>query len=129
MGPGLCVAKFLRGQATLPNLEVTKLVSHLYKLMAFKRKMERQSSKTSRAYDVISRLGRWACPRLVLLVSMLLSIALLLVCDSISAQSSFNVAKFDRARVLTAANKYLTEEPMTITASKSPRSAGGLHDF
>jgi hypothetical protein len=48
----------------------------------------------------------------------------------VTAQSSsFNVAKFDRARVLTAANQYLSEKPMTITASQSPRSAGGLHDF
>jgi len=50
--------------------------------------------------------------------------------DSLTtAQSSFSVAKFDRARVLKAANQYLSEQPMTITAAKSPRSAGGLHDF
>jgi len=54
----------------------------------------------------------------------------MLVCNPIAAQSSsFNIAKFDRARILKAANQYLTEEPMTITASTSPRSAGGLHDF
>src|SRR6266850_1272946 len=48
----------------------------------------------------------------------------------VTAQSSsFNVAKFDRARVLKAANQYLKEVPITITASQSPRSAGGLHDF
>jgi len=41
----------------------------------------------------------------------------------------FNVARFDRPRVLKAANEYLTEPPITITASTSPRSAGGLHDF
>ena len=35
----------------------------------------------------------------------------------------------ERTRVLTAAQKYLTEQPLTITASSSPRSAGGLHDF
>src|SRR5213079_141506 len=48
----------------------------------------------------------------------------------IAAQrSDFDVAKFDRARVLKAANQYLSEKPITITASHSPRSAGGLHDF
>ncbi len=41
----------------------------------------------------------------------------------------FDVAVFDRARVLKAANQYLKEEPITITASTSPRSAGGAHDF
>ncbi len=42
---------------------------------------------------------------------------------------TLNVAAFDRARVLKAANQYLKEEPLTITASTSPRSAGGAHDF
>jgi len=35
----------------------------------------------------------------------------------------------ERARVLKAANQYLTEPPITITASRSPRSAGGVHDY
>jgi hypothetical protein len=35
----------------------------------------------------------------------------------------------DRTRVLHAADAYLAEAPITITASHSPRSAGGLHDF
>src|SRR5438874_2534909 len=48
----------------------------------------------------------------------------------IAAQrSDFDVAKFDRARVLKAANQYLSEKPITITASHSPRSTGGLQDF
>src|SRR5438477_13138 len=42
---------------------------------------------------------------------------------------AFDVAAFDRARVLKAANQYLSEQPATITASHSPRSAGGAHDF
>jgi len=46
----------------------------------------------------------------------------------ISAQS-IDVAKLDKARILKAANQYLTEAPITITSSQSPRSAGGLHDF
>ena len=61
----------------------------------------------------------------------------LLICGSIllasmpiaAQQRMFNVAKFDRARVIEAANRYLREPPITITASTSPRSAGGSHDF
>ncbi|HSB28305.1 MAG TPA: alginate lyase family protein [Pyrinomonadaceae bacterium] len=48
---------------------------------------------------------------------------------SISAQTSFDLARLERARVLKAANEYLKEQPITITASHSPRSAGGVHDF
>jgi hypothetical protein len=44
-------------------------------------------------------------------------------------ETEFNVGRFDRVRVLAAANQYLKEQPTTITASTSPRSAGGLHDF
>jgi hypothetical protein len=41
----------------------------------------------------------------------------------------FDVAQFDRARVIKAADSYLNDKPVTVTASHSPRSAGGLHDF
>src|SRR5258705_5082178 len=47
----------------------------------------------------------------------------------VAQKPPFNVASFDRARVLKAANQYLKEAPITITASSSPRSAGGLHDY
>src|SRR4051812_37607490 len=46
-----------------------------------------------------------------------------------SAPLRVNIRGIDRARVLRAANQYLTEKPVTITASASPRSAGGPHDF
>ena len=39
------------------------------------------------------------------------------------------VAKVDRERILRAANQYLTEAPVTVTASHSDRSAGGMHDY
>jgi hypothetical protein len=58
--------------------------------------------------------------------------ALLLIFNAVtaSAQSQrFDLAAIDRARVLKAANQYLSEKPITITASSSPRSAGGRHDF
>lgn len=35
----------------------------------------------------------------------------------------------ERARVLRDAGRYLSESPITVTASHSPRSAGGLHDY
>ena len=55
---------------------------------------------------------------------------MLLICTQTAAQqTTFNVAAFDRQRILTAANQYLKEAPITITASHSPRSAGGRHDF
>src|SRR3954467_2869857 len=52
-----------------------------------------------------------------------------LVIAVVSAQSRLDVAVFDKGRVLKAANRYLKEQPVTITASSSPRSSGGLHDF
>src|SRR5205823_3546477 len=35
----------------------------------------------------------------------------------------------DRARVLKHADAWLNDDPITVTASRSPRSAGGVHDF
>ena len=53
-----------------------------------------------------------------------------LICWSVAAQqTTFKVAAFDRQRILKAAHQYLKEAPITITASHSPRSAGGMHDF
>ncbi|HKS72907.1 MAG TPA: alginate lyase family protein [Terriglobales bacterium] len=39
------------------------------------------------------------------------------------------IAEIDRGWVLAAADKYLTERPITITAYHSPRSKGGKHDY
>jgi Alginate lyase len=49
--------------------------------------------------------------------------------SALSQSRTVDVAAIDRARILKAANQYLSEKPITITASSSPRSAGGLHDF
>ncbi len=46
-----------------------------------------------------------------------------------AAAAKFDLAAEERPRVLKAAAKYLSEEPVTVTASGSPRSAGGKHDF
>src|SRR5437867_2818006 len=47
----------------------------------------------------------------------------------IRPEKPFDVAAFDRKRVLSAAEKYLLEKPTTVTAATSERSAGGPHDF
>ena len=62
--------------------------------------------------------------------SILIFGILSLGCLTVAAQGqTLDVAAFDRARILKAANQYLNEAPITITASHSPRSAGGMHDF
>ena len=43
--------------------------------------------------------------------------------------AAFDVAAIERARVLRNAAKYLNEKPVTVTASSSPRSTGGKHDY
>ena len=40
-----------------------------------------------------------------------------------------DVASFDRARILKAAAQWLTEPPITITAFRAERSAGGANEF
>ncbi len=43
--------------------------------------------------------------------------------------TAHEIAEIDRGWVLRAADKYLTEPPITITAYHSPRSHGGKHDY
>jgi hypothetical protein len=62
------------------------------------------------------------------LVSLTCSVFVVCV-PAFGQKLSISVAAFERSRVISAANKYLKERPITITASHSPRSAGGLHDF
>jgi hypothetical protein len=52
-----------------------------------------------------------------------------LALSAILCAQQFDVAAFDRARVIKAADAYLKDQPVTVTAAHSPRSAGGLHDF
>ena len=40
-----------------------------------------------------------------------------------------NVAEVDRKRILAAAQRYIKEEPITMVAYSSRRSAGGKHDY
>src|SRR4029078_8125913 len=60
------------------------------------------------------------------LASVLAANCLLL---NVAFAQGLNVARLDRDRVLKAANQSPKEQPVTITASTSPRSAGGVHDF
>jgi hypothetical protein len=71
-----------------------------------------------------SRPGLYAVARFAGLVSLLIA-----NCSTTVSAQKLNVAAIDRTRVIKAANQYLSEKPITITASSSPRSAGGLHDF
>ncbi len=43
--------------------------------------------------------------------------------------SGMDLRAFEKPRVLRAAARYLNQPPVTVTASQSPRSAGGLHDY
>jgi hypothetical protein len=51
------------------------------------------------------------------------------LCAAHARGASIDVKQLDRERVLKAADAYLKEEPITVTAASSPRSAGGKHDF
>ena len=46
-----------------------------------------------------------------------------------AGRAEIDLAALERTRVLAAATRYLKEAPLTVTASSSPRSAGGRHDF
>jgi Alginate lyase len=58
-----------------------------------------------------------------------LSSAALAAAGCARGAEKFDLAAIERPRVLRAADRYLSEQPVTVTASSSPRSAGGLHDF
>src|SRR5579885_3439635 len=55
--------------------------------------------------------------------------ALLFLPGFSTAAAPFDLASIERPRVLKAAARYLREEPVTVTATRSPRSAGGKHDY
>jgi hypothetical protein len=58
-----------------------------------------------------------------------LSVSALALGSRIQAGESLDIRSIDRARVLRAAAAYLAEAPITITATQSPRSSGGKHDY
>ena len=65
----------------------------------------------------------------VLFLALVVGILLVSVNDPVLRNVVPDLRTIERQRVLSAADKYLTEKPITITAYHSPRSAGGLHDF
>src|SRR2546430_1117334 len=56
-------------------------------------------------------------------------IAITLFVARMTTAAELDVKKLDHDRVITAADKFLNEKPITVTAQSSPRSAGGPHDF
>ena len=58
-------------------------------------------------------------------VPLILTVAI----STSSFAAQIDVKQLDRERVLKAADAYLKEEPVTVTAASSPRSSGGKHDF
>jgi hypothetical protein len=63
---------------------------------------------------------------------LLLPLCTALVARAAPAVAQLNLGelvRLERERVLSAAEKYLSEAPVTITAFPAPRSAGGLHDY
>jgi len=59
----------------------------------------------------------------------LIFLAIAALVSAARAQSRLDIVAIEKDRVLRAANLYLTERPVTITASSSPRSAGAPNDF
>ena len=49
--------------------------------------------------------------------------------DRAASRLQIDLAPIERARVLDAADRYLREAPVTVTAARAERSAGGPHDF
>ena len=46
-----------------------------------------------------------------------------------AASLGLDIKQLERERMLNAANVFLHDEPITVTAAQCPRSAGRLHDF
>src|ERR1700722_15574220 len=61
--------------------------------------------------------------------SLLRTFAILPAAGWVRGAGAFDVASVERPRVLRNAAKYVNQKPVTVTASSSPRSAGGRHDY
>jgi len=66
---------------------------------------------------------------MIRLICIVLLVLTALAAGPLHAQAGLDMIALERSRILSAADKYLKERPITITASSSPRSAGGKHDF
>lgn len=58
-----------------------------------------------------------------------LGFSLAALLGQLRAEGRLDLRSTERARVLKAAQRYLNESPVTVTAASSPRSAGGKHDY
>jgi hypothetical protein len=58
-----------------------------------------------------------------------LGLSAVALCPDLRGAVALEIRSIERGRVLRAADQYIKEAPVTITASRSPRSAGGLHDY
>ena len=65
---------------------------------------------------------------MIRIAAIVLSAVLLWSAPSFRTGAEIDTSR-ERARVLAAAARYLKEAPITVTASSSPRSAGGPHDY
>ena len=61
--------------------------------------------------------------------NIVLSLFIILFTFPMVAQQSLDLNKYEKKRVVTAAKKILHDKPVTITAFKADRSAGGIHDY
>jgi len=60
---------------------------------------------------------------------LLKAAALGVVAAGMADAPRFDLRAIERGRILPVAGRFLKEQPLTVTAFRSPRSAGGLHDF
>jgi len=68
--------------------------------------------------------------RRALLVLLVVSLAqTMLHAQGAQVTPRIDIAALERGRILPAADAFLREAPVTVTASSSGRSAGGIHDF
>src|SRR5262249_4656931 len=82
---------------------------------------------SSRSISSIARERCGIIPAMRCTTSLSIGVSLLTIWAS--AEPQIDARQLDRARVLRAADAYLKEQPITVTASRSDRSAGGVHDF
>src|SRR5437762_13533259 len=62
-------------------------------------------------------------------VSVAVLLPMLAAAPAAAQLDSGAVARLERPRVVAAAERYLREAPVTLTAFPAPHSAGGPHDF
>src|SRR5512146_3253032 len=73
--------------------------------------------------------GAGMTSHLTFCIAIISTLCALARADDRAAAMHFDIRAIDRDREIKAADKILGDEPVTVTASHSPRSAGGEHDF